>query len=52
MDKLERLQVLITVADDVLARQEHGEQVDNQAIIVAMLIEREIHPKEESSKKH
>lgn len=40
MDQLERLQTLITVADDVLARQEQGEQVDTQAIIVAMLIER------------
>lgn len=42
MDQLERLYLLIAVADDILERQEQGENMDEQAIIVADLIGREI----------
>jgi hypothetical protein len=43
MDQLKRLQTLIGVADAVLQRQEQGDKnVDGAALVVAVLIDREI----------
>jgi len=42
MDQLERLKTLINVADEILERQQGGENVDAEAVALAILIGREI----------